>query len=178
MKKTVLIFGLISGIVISGMMLLTVPFADQIGYDRGEVIGYTSMIAAGLLIYFGIRSYRDNVGGGTVRFGRAFAVGMLIVVVSNVLYTATWQYVYTRHMPDFFEKYQAEQLNQARAEGATQEQIAAKAARNEQYARWYANPFIRAAFTFREPLPVGLIVSLISAFVLSRRRGPGHIAPA
>ena len=51
---------------------------DAIGFDRGEIIGYTSMVLAFLLIFFGVRSYRDNVAGGTVRFGRAFAVGALI----------------------------------------------------------------------------------------------------
>jgi hypothetical protein len=176
MKKTVLTFGIISGVVLSVMMALTMPFSEQIGHDRAAVIGYTTMLAAGLLIYFGIRSYRDNVGGGTVRFGRAFAVGMLIVAVSNVFYVATWQYVYTRHMPDYFARYQAEELKSFRAEGATEAQVEAKIAEDEKWARWYANPFIRAAVTFVEPLPVGLLVSLISAYVLSRRRGPDRIA--
>ena len=178
MKKTVLTFGIISGLILSVMMVITLPFVDQIGHDRGAILGYTTMLAAGLLIYFGIRSYRDNVGGGTVRFGRAFAIGMLIVAVSSVFYVATWQYVYTQHMPDFFEKYQAEQLNKARAAGATQAELDAKIAEDAKYARWYANPFLRAAFTFVEPLPVGLIVSLISASALSRRRGPNRIATA
>ena len=39
MKKTVLTFGTISGVIISAMMLATIPFMDQIGFDRGEIIG-------------------------------------------------------------------------------------------------------------------------------------------
>ena len=72
MKKTVLTFGLISGAILSAMMLATLPFLDRIGFDRGEIIGYTSMVVAFLLIFFGVRSYRDNVAGGTVGFGRAW----------------------------------------------------------------------------------------------------------
>ena len=73
MQKTVLTFGLISGAVISVMMLLTIPFHDAIGFGIGGlIVGYTTMVLAFLLIYFGVRSYRDNVAGGTVRFGRAF----------------------------------------------------------------------------------------------------------
>ena len=83
MKKTVWTFGLIAGGILSAMMLLTMPFIDRIGTDHGEVIGYTTMVLAFLLVFFGIRSYRDNVGGGTVGFGRALAVGSLIVLIGD-----------------------------------------------------------------------------------------------
>ena len=43
------------------------------------------MVVAFLLIFFGIRSYRDNVAGGSVGFGRAFAVGALIALVASVM---------------------------------------------------------------------------------------------
>jgi hypothetical protein len=69
MKKTVCTFGLISGGILSVMMLVVLPFQDAIGFDRGAIIGYTTMVLAFLLIFFGVRSYRDNVGGGAVSFG-------------------------------------------------------------------------------------------------------------
>ena len=75
MKKIVLTFGLISGAIVSGMFLITLPFHDAIGFDRALILGYTSMVLAFLLIFFGVRSYRDNIGGGRVGFGRALAVG-------------------------------------------------------------------------------------------------------
>ena len=56
MKKTVLTFGLLSGLVVSAMMVLTIPFIHKIGLDRGMVVGYASMLAAFLLVYFGIRT--------------------------------------------------------------------------------------------------------------------------
>ena len=173
MKKTVLTFGLIAGAILSGMMLITIPFHDRIGFGRLEIIGYTSMIVAFLLIYFGVRSYRDNVGGGTVTFGRAFAVGGLIAVVAALCYTATWQVVYVKLVPDFPAQYSAHVLEEARADGESEEEIAARRAEMDRFADWYRNPVLRAAFTFVEPLPVALIVSLVSAGVLSRRRREG-----
>jgi hypothetical protein len=170
MKKTVLTFGLIAGAILSAMMLLTVPFMDEIGFDRGEIIGYTSMVLAFLLIFFGVRSYRDNVAGGTVSFGRAFKVGALITVVAALCYVATWQVVYYKFTPDFMERYQAHILEKARADGESEAEIAKRVADMEKYARWYTNPAIRSAITFMEPLPVALIVTLVSAGVLSRRR--------
>ena len=71
MRKTVWTFGLIAGAILSVMMLVTIPLENGIGFDRAEILGYTSMVVAFLLIFFGIRSYRDNVGGGRISFGRA-----------------------------------------------------------------------------------------------------------
>src|SRR5689334_9333143 len=84
MKKTVLTFGLISGAVSSLMMVATVPFADRIGFDKGAVVGYTSIVLSFLLVFFGIRSYRDNAGNGQITFTKAFAVGITITVISCI----------------------------------------------------------------------------------------------
>ncbi len=169
MRKTVLTFGLISGAIISAMMLAVLPFRDAIGFDRGEVIGYTSMIVAFLLIFFGVRSYRDRFGG-TVGFLRAFTVGALIAGVASICYVATWQLLYYKLAPDFVTKYQAHMIQKERAAGATEAQIAQKKAEMDEFADLYRNPVINAAITFVEPLPVGLVIALVSAGVLSRRR--------
>lgn len=173
MRKTVLTFGMIAGAILSVMMLVTLPFADTIGFDRGEIIGYTSMVLAFLLIFFGVRSYRDNVAGGTVGFGRALAVGALIAAVASLMYVATWQLIYYKLAPDFGTKYQAYLLDKERAEGKSEEAIARKKAEMDEFARLYRNPVINAAITFLEPLPVALVVALVSAGVLSRGRKRG-----
>lgn len=170
MKKTVLIFGLISGAIISVMMIISMAFLDDIGFDRGEVVGYTSMVVAFLLVFFGIRSYRDNIAGGEVKFGRAFAVGALIVAVSSLCYVATWEVIYFRLMPDFGAKYQAHMMEKARASGASEAALAQKKAEMDELVVLYRNPAINASIPFLEPLPVGLIIALVSAGVLSRRR--------
>ena len=172
MKKTVLTFGLIAGAILSVMLIITIAFRSAIGFDRATVIGYTSMVLAFLLIYFGVRSYRDNVAGGRVSFGRAFAVGSLIAVVASLCYVATWEVIYFGFTPDFMEEYQAYVLDNARAEGESEAAIAARKVEMARFAELYRNPAINAAFTFLEPLPVALIVSLVSAGVLSRRRRP------
>ncbi len=170
MKKIVLTFGLISGAILATTMLVALQFKDQIGYDRGEIVGYTSMVLAFLLILFGVRSYRDNVAGGTVRFGRAFVVGALIAAVASVCYVAAWELIYFKLAPDYMVKYQAHVLDKARADGASAEAIAKEKADMDKFAELYKNPAINAAITFAEPLPVGLVIALMSAGVLSRRR--------
>ena len=171
MKNTVIKYGLISGALISVMMMLTIPFHDQIGFGTsGLVVGYTTMVVAFVLIYFGVRSYRDTVGGGTIRFGRALAVGVQIAALSSVCYVATWEVMYFNFMPDFMDKYSAYVVKNARARGASEAKIASQQAEMDQMAVMYKNPLYNAALTIMEPLPAGLIIALVSAGILSRQR--------
>ncbi|HMH42295.1 MAG TPA: DUF4199 domain-containing protein, partial [Pyrinomonadaceae bacterium] len=105
MKKTVLTFGLIGGAVIAVLTLITLPFSKKLGFDKSLVVGYTVMVLSFLMVFFGIRSYRDNIGGGTISFGRAFAVGALIVLITSVCYVVNWEIMYFKLMPNFVSDY-------------------------------------------------------------------------
>ena len=83
---------------------------------------------------------------------------------------ATWQVIYYRISPDWMEKYVAHGLEKARTDGETEAQIAKRKADLDKFAEMYKNPAINAAITFLEPLPVALVMALVSAGVLSRRR--------
>ncbi len=168
MKRIVLTFGLIAGAIMSAMLVITLPFHEQIGPEKGMVIGYTTMVLALLLVFFGVRSYRDNVAGGSIRFGRAFAVGGMIAVVASLVYVATWEVVYFNFNRDFLVKHQARELEKARAAGESEAAIEAKRVEMAKFAKLYDNIAVNAAFTFLEPLPVALVMSLVSAGVLSR----------
>ena len=172
MTKTVWTFGLISGVLLSAMMAATIPFQDEAGFDHSLVVGYTTMVLSFLLIYFGVRSYRDNVGKGTVGFGRALAVGSLIGVIASVCYVATWEVMYFKFMPDFMTRYNARELEKARAAGASEATLAQKKIELDKFEKMYQNPAINVAFTFLEPLPVALVIALVSAGLLSRRKKP------
>jgi hypothetical protein len=170
MKRIVLTFGFIAGGILSVMMLLTLPFMHKIGLERAMVIGYTSMVLGFLMVYFGVRAYRDTVGNGRVGFGRAFAVGILITLLGSACYVATWEVIYNTMMPNFADDYAATVLKEARASGASEQQIAAKTRELAEFKEMYANPVMNVAMTFLEPLPVGLLLTLVSAGVLSRKR--------
>ena len=170
MKKIVLTFGLISGALLSAMMLATIPFIDKIGMDRGMVLGYTTMVLAFLLVFFGIRTYRETAGNGQISFGRALGVGLLIMVIATICYVVTWEIVYFNFLPDFGDNYAAYVIEKARAAGASPEEIARQTEEMKQFKTMYDNPLYNAAFTFLEPLPVGIPMSLISAAILRKRR--------
>lgn len=174
MKKTVWTFGLISGAILSAMMLLTIPFVSDTSSGPGVVIGYATMVLAFLLVYFGIRSYRENVAGGRVSFGRALAVGALISIIASACYVATWELIYFKLKPDFAAKFAAANIERARKSGASEAEIQQKIVETQRFAERYNNPLFNSAVTFLEPLPVALVFVLVSAAVLRRRNGsPG-----
>jgi hypothetical protein len=177
MRKIVLTFGLIAGVILSVMMLVTLPFQDQIGFDKGAIIGYTTMVLAFLMVFFGVRSYRDNVAGGNVTFGRALMVGLMITAIASVCYVATWEVIYYKLAPDFGDKYAAYTIDKAKQSGATEAQIAEQVKQMTEFKEMYKKPLVNIALTFLEPLPVGILFTLVTAGVLSRKRR-GAVAAA
>jgi Protein of unknown function (DUF4199) len=169
MKKTVLTFGLLSGVVSSILMLATVPFLDRIGFDKGVIVGYTAIVLSFLLVFFGIRSYRENVGGGQITFGRALSVGLLITLISCLFYVITWEIVYFKLIPDFADKYTTYMVDNLKASGASQQAIDAKVQEMQSLKALLDNPFLNGAVAFLEPFPIGLLISLISAGILRRK---------
>ena len=172
MKKTVVTFGLISGVLSSLMMLATVPFHDRIGFNYGLVLGYTTIVLSFMLVFFGIRSYRDNVAGGSITFVRAFGLGILITLVSCVFYVGTWEVIYFKLMPDFAEKFSKSAIEKVITSGGSKEMIDAKVQEMKDLTALLNNPLKNAGMTFLEPFPVGLIVTLISAAVLRKKPAP------
>ena len=170
MQRIVLTFGLIAGAILSVMMLLTIAFHDQIGFDKGYIIGYTTMVLAFLMIFVGVKTYRDTVAGGKVTFGQAFKVGLLIMLVASACYVVTWEFIYYTISPDYLDKYASYSIEKLKQSGASAEAVAAKTQEMAKFKVMYQNPLVNIAFTLLEPLPVGLLFTLVAAAVLSRKR--------
>jgi hypothetical protein len=177
MKKTILKFGLISGLISAGLMAATMPWVDNLNGNLGYVVGYTAIVLSFLLVYFGIRSYRENVGHGQISFGRAFSVGILITLISCAFYVATWEIIYFNFLPNFMDHYIAHEVAKMQAAGASAAKIQAQVQQMNGVKAMYQNPLFNVAMTFIEPFPVGLVMTLISAAIL-RKRGPRGVVEA
>jgi Protein of unknown function (DUF4199) len=170
MKKTVLTFGLIAGLIISVLMDSSTLIASKMGSGHNSMLlGYTMMVASFLLVYFGIRSYRDNTLGGGISFGRSFTCGILITLITCVCYVVTWEIIYFNFIPHFMDGYWAAQIHKVQTAGLDAATTAAKVASIQQMQQSYQNPLVNSAYTFIEPFPVGLIITLISAAILRRK---------
>ena len=159
MKRIALKFGLIAGAILGGMIVVTMPLYRRgvIDFDNGEIIGFSSVVLAFLLVFFGIRSYREEVGGGTIGFWKAVRVGLLITLVACTVYVLTWQVVYFGFFPDFLDQYNAHTIAEMRAEGESAAKIAAKQAQMAKLAKLYKNPLFNAGVTYLEVFPLGLV---------------------
>ena len=169
MKKTVLTYGLISGAICTLLMEVNMQLSDKIGFDKAEYLGYTFLVLSFLLVYFGIRSYRENVANGQITFTKAFAVGISITLIACIIYVLTWELIFIRFYPDFMDKYSACMIEKARAAGASAAAIQVQIEQINKFKEMYKNPLINAAMTFIEPFPVGLGITLLSAFVLRKK---------
>ena len=169
MKKIILTFGLISGLIMAVLMGGSLLLADKIGSNHSLLLGYTIMVASFLLVYFGIRSYRDNTLAGQISFGRAFACGILITLISSVCYVVMWEILYFNFMPHFMDGYFAAQIHKVQSAGLDVATTAARVAAIEHSQQLYQNPLVNMAYTIMEPLPVGVLITLISAALLRRK---------
>jgi len=170
MKKIVLVCGLISGLIVASLMLLSTGICYANGnFDAGMVIGYTSMILAFSLIFVGIRNFRDKYNNGVISFGKAFMIGLYITLIASTIYVLVWLVDYHFFVPDFAEKYSAHMLDKLKASGASQLEIDKQTKEMASFASMYKNPLFNAMLTYTEILPVGLLVSLISSLILKRK---------
>jgi hypothetical protein len=169
LKKIVLTFGLLAGAIVSALTTMSILMIRRGSFEHSEVVGYSIMVLAFLLVFFGIRSYRDNVAGGAVTFGKAFQVGILITLITCTMYVVTWEIVYFNFIPDFMDHYTAHVLQKMQESGATAAAIAAKTAEMAKFKELYKNPLFNVGMTFMEIFPVGLIMTLVSAAILRRK---------
>src|SRR5215510_9907940 len=176
MKKNIIIYGLIAGIIVSILMLISVNSINHregnFDYNKSLFIGYASMLIAFSLVYVGIRNYRDKYNNGVVSFGKAFKIGIMIVLIASTIYVVAWLIDYYFFIPDFMEKYSAHMLDELKTSGASQMEIDKQAKEMADFAVKFKNPFFNAMMTYAEILPVGLVVTLISSLILKRKLLP------
>jgi hypothetical protein len=171
MKKIIITYGLIGGAIVSVLMLITQPLLEKgvIDFDNGMVVGYTTMVIALSMIFFGVKTYRDQHLNGSISFWAAFQIGIWITVIASLMYAITWEGYYNLSAQDFTEKYTAHYIDKMEKEGATAVEIDAMRKEMADFGVKYKNPFFRFPVTLIEIFPVGLIVTLITAAVLRKK---------
>jgi len=173
MARIVLIFGLISGAIAAALMwiMLAAVNSGAIDLEHGSmayVTGYASMIISLSLVFFGVKSYRDN-NGGHITFLKGLQVGILIGLISAVCYAASWEVYYRTGGSNFMQEYSQKYVEHMKQNGATDDQIANAQIEMAKMTELYQNFFIRFGMTLMEILPVAIVVTLISAALLRKR---------
>lgn len=173
MKKTILTYGVIAGIIISIFMLFSMNSLSHcngnVDYTTSMLIGYASMVLTFSLVFVAIRNYRNKYNGGIISFGSAFKIGAMIVLIASTFYVVSWLIDFYFFMPDFMEKYAANALAQLKASGASQAKIDKETKEMADAVQMMKNPFYHAMMTYMEIVPAGLIVTLISSLILKKK---------
>ncbi len=174
MRKIVLIYGSIAGLLMDMMFLISFWMMEKgiITFDNSELFGYTTMIIVLSLIFMGVRSYRNTHLRGIMTFGGGLKAGLLIASIAALFYAGGWE-IYYNTVPGmketYLERYAEMCKKKMQHDGAAPEKIEAKMIELKQMAVWYKNPFLRFGMTLAEILPVGIVVAFISAGILRKK---------
>lgn len=168
MKRNVLVFGLISGLIVSILMGISMAIfgcgSSTPNYDVAMVVGYTSMLIAFSLIFVGVKNYRDKYNGGVITFGKAFKLGLYIMLIASTMYALTWLIEYYTLYPNFMDDYAAHMVK-----NIPPDKLESEMKEINQMKELYKNPLFVILFSYVEIVPVGLIVTLICALILKRK---------
>lgn len=170
MKRNVIVFGLIAGLIVTSMMLFSIAKCYRDANFEGSMLaGYASMILAFSFIFVGIKNYRDKYNHGSISFGKGFKIGLYISLIASTLYVLVWLVDYYIFIPDFMDKYTAHVLSAAQKSGASADEISAKTTEMASYREMYKNPLFVILLTYMEILPIGIIISLLAALILKKK---------
>ncbi len=167
MKRIILIYGSIAGVIVATCTALTM-IATPHGNSASMAVGYLSMLISLSLVFAGVKKYRDEQLGGVIGFSTALGVGFGISLIATLFYALGWEaYLYAtdyRFMPSYVESTIAAKV----AAGASTDEIAKLTTEMQAFAKTYENPALRLLITMSEMAPVAIIVTLISATLLRK----------
>ena len=174
MKNTIVKYGLISGALSAGgILIITLIFKsygfDKVGFENSAYIGYSLIILSMAVIFFGIKAYRDNENQGQVSFKNGLLIGLGIALISCICYSLMWMVVYYNFMPNFMDDYADLSIKKLKESGASEMELAKNQAELQQFKDLYKTPLGVFAVTLMEPLPVGILGALVSAFILKKK---------
>lgn len=174
MKKIVIVYGLISGLIIAATVWITAIAIerDAINFGWLELTGYASMIVALTMVFFGIKSYRDDIGKGMISFWKGVQVGFLISLISAVLYwggAMSYGIVSPNFETKFISKFTEMTLNKLTEKGASQEEIDRAMEEVAIVGKLFRDPLLFLLVCMIEMLPVGIVITLISSALLRRK---------
>jgi len=171
MKKNVFVYGLIAGICIATFMSFSIAYCyTKNSFEGSMLLGYTAMLLSFSLIFVGVKKYRDQQLGGLISFKKALVMALYMALIASTLYVLGWMIAYYAFFPDFMEKLAAYQLSPEKTSQMSSSQVNGIRQQMETFKQWYASPLGVAGATYMEIIPVGLLVSLITAAILKRKK--------
>ncbi len=92
-----------------------------------------------------------------------------MMLISCACYVAMWEALTATVEKNFAHDYTASMVKRAQSSGLQGAALEAKIAEAHKFEVMYSNPLYRMAMTLLEPLPVGIVMALVTAGVLRRK---------
>ena len=171
MKKAIITYGVIAGLITGGLMLATMPLFvnGTIETENGLWIGYTGIVIALSLVFFGVKSFRDNQAGGKITFGKGFLIGLGITLIASLFYVIAWEITFFHSGEWFMKQWSTGELDKLKSGGATEAELQVAKQKWDEFSQLYQNPLIRFGMTLMEIFPVGILIALLSAALLRKK---------
>lgn len=169
MRKIILTYGLIAGVIVSIMILGSIPLWNRgiLNFDNSEIVGYTTIVIALSMVFFGIKSCRDYHFGGSISFWQGVKIGLMITLIGSVMYALAWEISQTL-MPEFSDKMWEHFADKAKSESRDEAELKAAMQQVENWKELYKNPLMRFGIALVEIAPIGILITLISAAILRK----------
>ena len=171
MRKIILTHGLIAGVIVSLMILGSIPLWNRgiLNFENSELTGYTTIVIALSMVFFGIKSCRDYHFGGSISFLQGVKIGLMITIIGSVMYVVAWE-ISQSLMPDFTDRMWQHFADDAKKEAQDEVELKAALQEIETWRELYKNPLLRFGMTLMEIFPVGIVITLISAAILRKKQ--------
>lgn len=168
MKKSIIRYSLYGSLTLTVLFVVGMAIGGSIDYSTSEVFGYASMVISLLFVFFGIKHFRDKENNGSVSFGKALLIGVLISLIVAVVFGII-DFLYIKFInPDFMTDYYTHSVEQYKAT-LSESEFQTKLEQLESEKEMFMNPLVTFVVMTMTVFVLGFIISLISSLILQRK---------
>ncbi|MCY3541676.1 MAG: DUF4199 domain-containing protein [Gammaproteobacteria bacterium] len=167
MFRTVLLLGLIAGLIVAALTLLVTTVGDPTQPTLFALaIKYVTIAVVLFFCLFGIKRVRDRMPSRTISLPQGIVVGFGIVALASLIYCIAWEVYYFSTDYQFAREVSQNLIQRAQLEGANAVEIAELMARNGKIVEAFANPFLRITMAFLQMFVIGAAVTIVGAMLI------------
>lgn len=164
MNKIILKNGLFGSIIVAALLVfVTMYMRANPEKEVSMLIGFTVMTLAFFFLVWGIKQQRE-ANNGSISFGKAFMTGFWISLIISTIYVLVWLIILYNFFPNFAEHYTDMAIQKA-----SPDEVAKVTEEMNSFKEMYKNPIMVILFTYIEILPLGIVISFISALILKKK---------
>ncbi len=168
MKNTVLRYGIWSALCIFALFLISGFALENLDFNTREIYGYASIIISLSFVFFGVKHFRDQKNDGLLSFGKGLSIGLLISLFASITF-GLYNVIYVEFInPDFMTEYYDYSVEQV-SKTLSGEELQTRLKQMDEEKKLFAKPFMNFSLMFLTVFMIGLIISIISSLILSKK---------